>query len=141
MGPNENQDDVNKNDEPQWTSPEKSSRPDNIPIPTANPPEKASLSPAKVASERIGSNGLPPQSQSPGMPTPPPLTTDVRPVRYSIEHATPRAQDLREVNDFMSETQRIRSSSASSLERMHPLNPPPVLELPWWCSYETDMLV
>ncbi|KAI0380199.1 hypothetical protein F5Y04DRAFT_101135 [Hypomontagnella monticulosa] len=46
------------------------------------------------------------------LPTPPPLTTDIKPVRYSIDSATPRAQDLQEV---LNES-RIRSSSASSLE-------------------------
>lgn len=58
------------------------------------------------------------QNRSPGMPTPPPIHTDVRPVNYTIENATPRAQDLREVQNFVTESQRIRSSSASSLERM-----------------------
>ncbi|OTB19233.1 hypothetical protein K445DRAFT_72779 [Daldinia sp. EC12] len=52
-------------------------------------------------------------SKIPGLPTPPPLSTNVKPVRYSIDSATPRAQDLQEI---MSESSKIRSSSASSLE-------------------------
>ncbi|KAI1423248.1 hypothetical protein F5Y12DRAFT_786207 [Xylaria sp. FL1777] len=51
--------------------------------------------------------------KSMGLPTPPPLSTDVKPVRYSLDSATPRAQNLQEV---LSESSRIRSSSASSLE-------------------------
>ncbi|KAI0849542.1 hypothetical protein F5Y00DRAFT_261327 [Daldinia vernicosa] len=54
-----------------------------------------------------------PKSKTSGLPTPPPLSTDVKPVRYSIDSATPRAQDLQEI---MSESSRVRSSSASSLE-------------------------
>ncbi|KAJ0351438.1 hypothetical protein KNSL1_003334 [Colletotrichum chrysophilum] len=55
------------------------------------------------------------KSRSPGLPTPPPLSTDVRPVRYSIDSATPRAQDLQ---DMLSESSRLRSSSTSSLEKI-----------------------
>ncbi|KAJ3578289.1 hypothetical protein NPX13_g2271 [Xylaria arbuscula] len=51
--------------------------------------------------------------KSMGLPTPPPLTTDVKPVRYSLDSATPRAQNLQEV---LSESSRLRSSSTSSLE-------------------------
>ncbi|KAI0976668.1 hypothetical protein F4678DRAFT_120584 [Xylaria arbuscula] len=51
--------------------------------------------------------------KSMGLPTPPPLSTDVKPVRYSLDSATPRAQNLQEV---LSDPSRIRSSSASSLE-------------------------
>ncbi|KAL0935343.1 uncharacterized protein CTRU02_209934 [Colletotrichum truncatum] len=55
------------------------------------------------------------QSRSPGLPTPPPLSTDVRPVRYSVDSATPRAQDLQ---DMLNESSRLRSSSTSSLEKI-----------------------
>ncbi|KAL7620246.1 hypothetical protein AAE478_009239 [Parahypoxylon ruwenzoriense] len=47
------------------------------------------------------------------LPTPPPLSTDIKPARFSIDSATPRAQNLQEV---LNESSRIRSSSASSLE-------------------------
>lgn len=51
-----------------------------------------------------------------GLPTPPPLSTDIRPIRYSLDSATPRAQNLQEV---LSDSSRIRSSSTSSLERRY----------------------
>ncbi|KAF2964079.1 hypothetical protein GQX73_g9496 [Xylaria multiplex] len=53
------------------------------------------------------------KTKSMGLPTPPPLSTDIKPVRYSLDSATPRAQNLQEV---LGESSRIRSSSASSLE-------------------------
>ncbi|KAI1267502.1 hypothetical protein F5Y18DRAFT_443248 [Xylariaceae sp. FL1019] len=52
------------------------------------------------------------KTKSMGLPTPPPLSTDIKPVRYSLDSATPQAQNLQEV---LSEA-RIRSSSTSSLE-------------------------
>lgn len=48
-------------------------------------------------------------------PTRPPIFTDVNPVRYSIDSATPRAQDLQSMLD---DGARLRSSSTSSLESM-----------------------
>ncbi|KAI3322717.1 hypothetical protein HD806DRAFT_535899 [Xylariaceae sp. AK1471] len=53
------------------------------------------------------------KTKSMGLPTPPPLSTDIKPVRYSLDSATPRAQNLQ---DVLSESSRIRSSSTSSLE-------------------------
>lgn len=51
-----------------------------------------------------------------GHPARPPLSTDVKPVRYSVESATPRAQDLQ---DMLSDGSRLRpSSSTSSLEKI-----------------------
>ncbi|ROT42277.1 hypothetical protein SODALDRAFT_269361 [Sodiomyces alkalinus F11] len=55
------------------------------------------------------------QLKSPTQPHPPPLSTDVTAVRYSIDSATPRAQDL---EDMLSESSRVRSSSTSSLEKI-----------------------
>ncbi|RYC59858.1 hypothetical protein CHU98_g6352 [Xylaria longipes] len=55
-----------------------------------------------------------PHAKSMGLPIPPPLSTDIKPARYSLDSATPRAQNLQEV---LSDSSRIRSSSASSLER------------------------
>lgn len=46
-------------------------------------------------------------------PSRPPISTDVKPVRYSIDSATPRAQDL---DEMLSDASRLRSSSTSSLE-------------------------
>ncbi|KAH6657309.1 hypothetical protein BKA67DRAFT_554938 [Truncatella angustata] len=56
------------------------------------------------------------KGRSPGLPTPPPISTDVKPIRYSLDSATPRAQNLQEVQSLLSESARLRSSSASSLE-------------------------
>ncbi|SPO02342.1 uncharacterized protein DNG_05015 [Cephalotrichum gorgonifer] len=47
--------------------------------------------------------------------TPPPLSTNVRPVRYSLETATPQAQNLR---DVLNDSPRMRSSSTSSLGKI-----------------------
>lgn len=56
----------------------------------------------------------------------PPLSTDIRPVRYSVDSATPRAQDLQ---DMLSDPSRIRSSSANSLESKAQLSPWGVMRL------------
>ncbi|KAH9906537.1 hypothetical protein F4778DRAFT_655564 [Xylariomycetidae sp. FL2044] len=56
------------------------------------------------------------KANSTGLPTPPPLATNVRPVRYSLDSATPRAQNLQDVQSLLSDSARIRSSSSSSLE-------------------------
>ncbi len=61
--------------------------------------------------------------KSPTFVTPPPITTDVKPVRYSLETATPQAQNLQEI---LYDAARLRSSSASSLERKLD-NAPPLL--------------
>lgn len=47
--------------------------------------------------------------------TPPPLSTNVRPVRYSLETSTPQAQNLK---DVLNDSPRVRSSSTSSLGSM-----------------------
>ncbi|KAM0516314.1 hypothetical protein ACHAPE_005461 [Trichoderma viride] len=51
----------------------------------------------------------------PNHPTRPPISTDVKPVRYSLDSATPRAQDLQ---DMLVDGSRLRSSSTSSLEKI-----------------------
>ncbi|GFP56656.1 hypothetical protein TASIC1_0007014800 [Trichoderma asperellum] len=51
----------------------------------------------------------------PSHPTRPPISTDVKPVRYSVDSATPRAQDLQ---DMLVDGSRLRSSSTSSLEKI-----------------------
>ncbi|KAI9171755.1 hypothetical protein HJFPF1_01246 [Paramyrothecium foliicola] len=58
-------------------------------------------------------NGI--QSRSPETPSRPPLSTDVKPVRYNVDSATPRAQDMQ---DLLSDGSRLRSSSTSSLEKI-----------------------
>ncbi|KAG6199063.1 hypothetical protein E4U10_005478 [Claviceps purpurea] len=45
----------------------------------------------------------------------PPISTDVKPARYSLESATPQAQDCR---DMFGDDSRLRSSSTSSLGRI-----------------------
>ncbi|KAI1082028.1 hypothetical protein F5B20DRAFT_534177 [Whalleya microplaca] len=68
---------------------------------------------------RLEDKAAPPASnrsskpKSDALPTPPPLSTNIKPARYSLDSATPRAQNLKEV---ISDSARIRSSSASSLE-------------------------
>ncbi|KAI0426874.1 hypothetical protein F5Y09DRAFT_333799 [Xylaria sp. FL1042] len=73
--------------------------------------------------------------KSMGLPTPPPLSTDVKPVRYSLDSATPRAQNLQEV---LSESSRIRSSSASSLELIPETKEPETDAEPDLESYDDD---
>ncbi|KAI3340685.1 hypothetical protein F4824DRAFT_398223 [Ustulina deusta] len=73
--------------------------------------------------------------KSMGLPTPPPLSTDVKPVRYSLDSATPRAQNLQEV---LSESSRIRSSSASSLELIPESKEPETDVEPDLESYDDD---
>ncbi|KAL7817681.1 hypothetical protein V8C44DRAFT_245359 [Trichoderma aethiopicum] len=51
----------------------------------------------------------------PSHPARPPISTDVKPVRYSLDSATPRAQDLQ---DMLIDGSRLRSSSTSSLEKI-----------------------
>ncbi|EON98569.1 hypothetical protein UCRPA7_5943 [Phaeoacremonium minimum UCRPA7] len=55
----------------------------------------------------------PPDSEASTKPTPPPISTNIKPARYSLDNATPQAQNLQ---DIFSDTARLRSSSASSLE-------------------------
>ncbi|KAJ6784588.1 hypothetical protein PWT90_05512 [Aphanocladium album] len=45
----------------------------------------------------------------------PPVKTDIKPVRYSLDSSTPQAQDLQ---DMLAENNRMRSSSTSSLEKI-----------------------
>lgn len=49
------------------------------------------------------------------LPYRPAISTNVQPVRYSLDSATPRAQDLQ---DMLSDSSRLRSSSTSSLEKI-----------------------
>ncbi|KAL1913626.1 hypothetical protein Sste5344_000590 [Sporothrix stenoceras] len=46
-------------------------------------------------------------------PGPPPISTDVKPVRYSIEASTPQAQNL---DDVLGDASRLRASSVGGLE-------------------------
>ncbi|KND91428.1 hypothetical protein TOPH_04043 [Tolypocladium ophioglossoides CBS 100239] len=57
-----------------------------------------------------------PHKSPPHQPRPP-LSTDIKPVRYSVDSATPQAQDLQ---DMLSDSSRLRSSSSSSLETAYP---------------------
>ncbi|KAK0384072.1 hypothetical protein NLU13_8161 [Sarocladium strictum] len=56
---------------------------------------------------------VPPAQET--LPIRPSVSTDVKPVRYSVESATPRAQDMQNMLD---EASRLRSSSTSSLEKI-----------------------
>ncbi|TLD26607.1 hypothetical protein PspLS_04425 [Pyricularia sp. CBS 133598] len=57
----------------------------------------------------------PPSERSTKSPviSPPPISTNVKPAKFSMETATPQAQNLQ---DVISDQNRLRSSSASSLE-------------------------
>lgn len=82
--------------EPERSSPKTSPKPSNIKVPSPK--------------------GYVSKARSPGLPTPPPISTDVKPLRYNVEHATPRAQNLQEVQNMITDSARMRSSSTSSLE-------------------------
>ncbi|KAF5662321.1 hypothetical protein FHETE_8028 [Fusarium heterosporum] len=71
-------------------------------------------SPKSEAGSLVSLNGGTPEKTS-THPTRPPIFTDVNPVRYSIDSATPRAQDLQSMLD---DGARLRSSSTSSLEKI-----------------------
>ncbi|KAI1762338.1 hypothetical protein GGR53DRAFT_521747 [Hypoxylon sp. FL1150] len=75
------------------------------------------------------------QTSKAALPTPPPLSTDVKPVKYSIDSATPRAQNLQ---DVLGESSRIRSSSASSLELIPEYREPETDAEPDLESYDDD---
>lgn len=88
--------------------------------PAERPPDVISPPPSE-ASTKVGSAGSPtplsaadPGSKSPTYVTPPLIKTDIKPVRYSLDAATPQAQNLQEI---LGDAARLRSSSSSSLER------------------------
>ncbi|KAI1485703.1 hypothetical protein F5X96DRAFT_682598 [Biscogniauxia mediterranea] len=78
------------------------------------------------------------KAKSPILPTPPPLATDIKPVRYSLDSATPRAQNLQEVQSMLSDSSRIRSSSTSSLELIPESKEPETDAEPDLESYDDD---
>lgn len=75
------------------------------------------------------------KAKSMGLPTPPPLSTDVKPTRYSLDSATPRAQNLQ---DVLSDSSRLRSSSASSLELIPEIKEPETDVEPDLESYDDE---
>ncbi|KAK5992782.1 hypothetical protein PT974_06198 [Cladobotryum mycophilum] len=85
-----------------WASTEPTAKP-SIPSGRSSPRDSDSY---VTSSTHHSSQGTPPR---------PPISTDVKPVRYSVDSATPRAQDLREL---LNEGARMRSSSTSSLEKI-----------------------
>ncbi|CAM1504290.1 Fc.00g018810.m01.CDS01 [Cosmosporella sp. VM-42] len=94
------------------------SQPSDRSSPKSNPASLAALNgtPEKIGHsspplEQRGLNG----GQSSTHPARPPISTDVRPVRYSLDSATPRAQDLQAM---LEDGSRLRSSSTSSLEKI-----------------------
>ncbi|KAI0594790.1 hypothetical protein F4775DRAFT_585928 [Biscogniauxia sp. FL1348] len=78
------------------------------------------------------------KAKSPTLPAPPPLATDIKPVRYSLDSATPRAQNLQEVQSMLSDSSRIRSSSTSSLELIPESKEPETDVEPDLESYDDD---
>ncbi|KAI0016130.1 hypothetical protein F4780DRAFT_773060 [Xylariomycetidae sp. FL0641] len=103
---------------PKKTSPKTSPRPEDIMV----PPPGDGMSKAK----------------SPGLPTPPPLSTDIKPARYSLDSATPRAQNLQDVQEMFDQSSRIRSSSASSLELIPETKEPETDAEPDMESYDDE---
>lgn len=93
-----------------WASSDSTIYPSEPPAQKSSP--KTSPKPHEITVPTPGEHGS--KAKSPGLPTPPPISTDVKPVRYSIDSATPRAQNLQDA--IMTENQRLRSSSTSSLE-------------------------
>jgi hypothetical protein len=76
-------------------------------------PRTSPKSEAESLASHNGHNGASEKAST--HPTRPPIVTDVNPVRYSIDSATPRAQDLQSMLD---DGARLRSSSTSSLEKI-----------------------
>ncbi|KAM5367666.1 hypothetical protein ACJZ2D_009867 [Fusarium nematophilum] len=83
------------------------------------PPAQQKESPPGRVSPRANPESLAALSGTPERtsvhPARPPISTDVNPVRYTLDSATPRAQDLQSMLD---EGARLRSSSTSSLEKI-----------------------
>lgn len=93
------------------------------------PESLSTWSVARAAPESVRSDPLPsPDAGAPDSTVPeeslqkscpalsrPPISTDVKPVRYSIESATPRAQDPQAM---LTDSICLRSSSSSSLEKI-----------------------
>lgn len=75
----------------------------------ANPAQQPDK-PADIVSPPPSEHSV--KSKSPTL-SPPPISTNVKPVQYSLESATPQAQNLQ---DVINDHARLRSSSASSLE-------------------------
>ncbi|KAI1378794.1 hypothetical protein F4677DRAFT_379996 [Hypoxylon crocopeplum] len=101
-------------------------------------PSPRSSSPASKSEEIV----VPPASEHASkarssLPTPP-LKTDIKPVRYSIDSATPRAQNLQEA---FNESSRIRSSSASSLELIPESKEPETDAEPDLDGYDDDEFI
>ncbi|EQK97882.1 hypothetical protein OCS_06406 [Ophiocordyceps sinensis CO18] len=65
--------------------------------------------------ERSSAASVETLQKSSAVPSRPPISTDVKPVRYSVDSATPRAQDLQ---GMLNDSNRQRSSSTSSLEKI-----------------------
>ncbi|KJZ77433.1 hypothetical protein HIM_03157 [Hirsutella minnesotensis 3608] len=86
---------------------------------STKPPVEATQSGEHKYPDFDGRRSSTPNESAPKMqsivPSRPPISTDVKPVRYSVDSATPRAQDLQ---DMLEESNRIRSSSTSSLEKI-----------------------
>ncbi|KAL2210453.1 hypothetical protein CC79DRAFT_1365845 [Sarocladium strictum] len=90
--------------------------------PTYTSPEPAaSRSPPTAKPAQVSISLYPFREGSPtivkqdSVPIRPSVSTDIKPVRYSVESATPRAQDMQNMLD---EASRLRSSSTSSLEKI-----------------------
>ncbi|KAI0444351.1 hypothetical protein F4803DRAFT_253727 [Xylaria telfairii] len=108
---------------------------------TASKPSESAQRPSSRQSPRSeemavsAPNDRASKTKSMALPTPPPLSTDIKPARYSLDSATPRAQNLQEV---LSDPSRMRSSSASSLELIPETKEPETDAEPDMESYDDD---
>ncbi|PBP25878.1 hypothetical protein BUE80_DR003130 [Diplocarpon rosae] len=97
--------------------------PDNLPIQEPRPADRSTPTPYQKV-EGVPSNirvdlKVPKDKNAQPSPiSPPPISTDVTPVKYGVENATPRAQTRKEVEDLASEPVSVRSSSTHSLEEI-----------------------
>ena len=61
------------------------------------------------------------KATQPSPVSPPPITTDITPVKYGMENQTPRAQTRQEVEALVDGRNVVRSSSSHSLEGAFPI--------------------
>lgn len=74
----------------------------------------------KVRGKNCAGTNLVPDQMYHQTKSPPPLTTtNIKPARYSLDSATPRAQNLQDLQKQLAESGRRRPESASSLECEH----------------------
>ncbi|KUJ24194.1 uncharacterized protein LY89DRAFT_14036 [Mollisia scopiformis] len=94
---------------------------ESLPPMRPNPADRATPTPyqqgeATPSAIRVDLQVIKDKNSQPSPISPPPISTDVTPVKYGLENATPRAQTRQEVEALAGDYGSIRSSSVSSLE-------------------------